>query len=282
MPELPEVETVRRGLVAAIRGRRLARVTVRRRDLRFPLPREFSGRLAGRRVTAIARRGKFLLLHLDDGWVLLIHLGMSGRIKLFPAAATEPPLEAHDHVIFETDAGAAFRFNDARRFGFMDLCRADALSRHPRLSRLGPEPLEDGFDGASLAARLAGRRTSLKSALGDQTVVAGLGNIYVSESLFRAGLSPKRRADTVRGARAARLVEAIRAVLQDAIAAGGSTLRDHRQPNGEIGYFQHRFAVYGRAGQPCPGCRCDVGRSGGIRQIVQSGRSTFYCAARQR
>jgi formamidopyrimidine-DNA glycosylase len=283
MPELPEVETVRRGLVPVLEGRRLLGVTARRRDLRFRLPRDFARRLEGRRVEAVGRRGKFLLLHLDDGWVVLIHLGMSGRIRCFPAAAgPPPPPAAHDHVVFETDAGASLRFNDARRFGFIDLCRAADLPRHPMLSRLGPEPLTDGFDGAGLAARLGGRRTAIKSALGDQSVVAGLGNIYVSESLFRAGLSPKRLADTVKGRRAERLAAAIRAVLEDAIAAGGSTLRDHRRPDGELGYFQHRFAVYGRAGQRCPGCACDVGRTGGIRHIVQAGRSTFYCATRQR
>jgi formamidopyrimidine-DNA glycosylase len=201
---------------------------------------------------------------------------MSGSFKLFESA---PPLPGrHDHVIFETDGGATVRFCDPRRFGLMTLTDAAGLDRHPLLAKMGPEPLADGFDGPLLAARLDGRTGSIKAGLLDQTVVAGIGNIYASESLFRAGLSPRRRAGTVKGRRAGRLADAIGGVLREAIAAGGSSLRDHRQPSGEVGYFQHSLAVYGREGEPCPGCDCD----GAIGRMVQSGRSTFYCAKRQR
>ncbi len=281
MPELPEVETIRRGLAIALEGRRLARVVQRRPDLRLPLPRGFARRLTGRRVVGVGRRGKFLLLRLDDGATLLCHLGMTGRMIVAPAAAA-PPAAAHDHVLIETDDGTLVRFNDARRFGLMDLVPAGRLDSHPMLAGLGPEPLDGGFTGPRLAAALAGRRTPVKAALLDQRVVAGLGNIYASEALFRAGLSPRRIAATVQGRRAERLVEAIRRVLDEAIAAGGSSLRDYVRTDGELGYFQHRWAVYERQGLPCPGCLCDVARTGGIRRIVQSGRSTFYCPLRQR
>ncbi len=280
MPELPEVETIRRGLASVLEGRVFRRVTARRSDLRRPLPADFARRTRGRRVLEIGRRGKFLLMFLDDGAVLIVHMGMSGRIKVFGDGP--PPPEPHDHVIFETDAGATIRFCDPRRFGLMALARSDGLCGHPLLARLGPEPLDAAFDGAALAALLAGRSGPIKTALMDQAVVAGLGNIYACESLFRAGISPRRKAMTVKGRRAGRLAAAIRAVLEEAIAAGGATLRDHRQPSGELGYFQHRLAVYGRLGEACPGCDCDHGRSRRIRRIVQSGRSTFYCATRQR
>jgi len=280
MPELPEVETVRRGLVPVLEGRRLVRVSARRQDLRFPLPRQFAARLENRRVEAVDRRAKFLLVRLEGGLVLIGHLGMSGRITVFDGAP--PPLATHDHVIFETDAGATIRYTDVRRFGFFDLCTEDQLTRHPMLSALGPEPLDDGFDGAWLTRCLAGRPAPVKTAILDQRVVAGMGNIYASESLFWARLSPRRRAQTVIGRRATRLAEAIKEVFFDAIAAGGSSLRDHRQTSGELGYFQHRFAVYGRVGEPCPGCDCAVAETGGIRALVQSGRSTFYCAKQQR
>ncbi len=279
MPELPEVETVRRGLVGALEGRRLVRVRARRTDLRFPLPRGFEKRLRGRRVETLERRGKFLLIGLEGGLTLIAHLGMSGRFRIYDGPA--PALDRHDHVIFETKGGSV-RFNDPRRFGFMDLADTKALSSHPRLAGLGPEPLTRDFDGPVLARALKGRRGPVKAALLDQAVVAGLGNIYICEALFRAGLSPRRKAGTVQGGRADKLVRAIKDVLAEAIDAGGSSLRDHRRPDGELGYFQHSFAVYGRAGEPCPGCGCDPARTGGIRRIIQSGRSTFYCAAKQR
>lgn len=276
MPELPEVETIRRGLAARLEGRTFRRVVVRRKDLRIPLPARFAERLTGRRVERLARRAKYILALLDDGETLILHLGMSGRLVVSEAPAPAPA--PHDHVLFETDEGTLITFSDHRRFGLMTLCAAERLGRHPLLKHLGPEPLDPAFDGGALAGRLEGKRTSIKAALLDQRVVAGLGNIYVCEALFRAGLSPRRQAYTVKGERAARLVRAIKAVLKAAITAGGSTLRDYVQADGELGYFQHRFAVYGRAGEPCPSCDC----TGGICHIVQSNRSTFFCAKRQR
>ncbi len=280
MPELPEVETVRQGLAPVLVGRRLDAVEARRPDLRFPLPAGFAPRLEGRRALAVDRRGKHLIVRLDDGQALLMHLGMSGRFHIDRSGqATADP---HDHVVLRTDEGVGIRFRDPRRFGFMDLWPADALDAHPMLARLGPEPLGDGFTAAFLAARLRGRSAAVKPAILDQAVVAGMGNIYASESLFRAGLSPGRPAASIAGRRAERLVRAIRSVLAEAIAAGGSSLRDHRRPSGELGTFQHRFAVYGRDGERCPGCTCDAARTGGIRRTLQAGRSTFFCAKRQR
>jgi formamidopyrimidine-DNA glycosylase len=280
MPELPEVETVCRGLAAKLEGRRLRRVVQRRPDLRFPLPARFAARLQGRRIVRVDRRAKYILIHLDDDNVILGHLGMSGSMIVGAAPMTE--FDRHDHVIFETDDGTAIRFNDARRFGFMDLVARRELDRHPLLEKLGPEPLSAEFDGATLAAALAGKKTSIKAALVDQHVVAGIGNIYASESLYRAGVSPRRLAKTVQGQRAERVAAAIKQVLVEAIAAGGSSLRDFVQTNGELGYFQHRWAVYEREGQPCPGCDCGAPAAGGIRRIVQTGRSTFFCPRRQR
>lgn len=280
MPELPEVETVRRGLAPDLVGRRLQRVEQRRADLRLPFPAHFAARLSGRRIEAIDRRGKYLLLSLDDGWVWIAHLGMSGRFRIDPAGVTGN--DAHDHVVMTTDAGAALTFHDPRRFGFMDLVLASELDRHPMLARLGPDPLGPSFDDVWLADRLEGRRTPIKAALLDQSIVAGMGNIYASESLYRAGISPERQATTLSRRLAQTLAMAIVRVFEDAIAAGGSSLRDHRQPSGELGFFQHSFAVYGRAGRPCPDCRCNVAETGGIRRIVQSGRATFFCGRRQR
>ena len=286
MPELPEVETVRRGLAPVLEGRRLVRVVAARADLRVPLPVDLAQRLTGRRVTAVGRRGKYLLVHSEGGAVLIVHLGMTGRMKVFKGAA--PPPEPHDHVVFETDEGVTIRYCDPRRFGLMVLAEEDGLADHPLLAHLGPEPLGGEFHGALLGARLAGRSGPIKTVLLDQGVVAGLGNIYVCESLFRAGLSPCRKASTVRARRAERLAEAIKAVLIEAIAASGSSLRDHRHPSGELGYFQHSFAAYGREGGPCPRCVGEgldgaAGGAGGrIRRIVQAGRSTFYCATHQR
>ncbi len=280
MPELPEVETVRLGLVPVLEGKLLRRVLQRRADLRFPLPAGFVRRLTGRRVLALGRRGKFILATLDDGWVLIMHLGMSGHFKVFekpPAAA-----DVHDHVTFETDAAATIRFSDPRRFGFMDLVPEPELALHPLLSGLGPEPLSADFGAAWLESRLNGRKAPIKTAIMDQAVVAGMGNIYASESLHRAGISPKRKAASVKGRRARRLAAAIREVLAEAIEAGGSSLSDHRLPDGGFGYFQHRFAVYGRQGLACPGCDCEIAKTAGVRRIVQAGRATFYCSSRQR
>ena len=261
-------------------GRLLVQVRTLRPNLRFPFPDDFAKRLQGHRVERLRRRGKFLLMDMDNGMTLIAHLGMSGRFRIYE---TDPPeLERHDHVVIDTDGGASVRFNDPRRFGFMDLADTAGLAHYKMLENMGPEPLSNDFNGPVLAARLKGRRTLIKAALLDQSVVAGLGNIYVAEALFRAGVSPKRTAATVQGGRAEKLARTIRDVLNEAIAAGGSSLRDHRQPSGELGYFQHSFAVYGREGEACTMCDCDVSRTGGIRRISQSGRSTFYCPRRQR
>jgi len=283
MPELPEVETVCRGLRAALVGCRLVRVTVRRPDLRFAFPKRFAERLQGRRVVAIGRRAKYILAELDDGAIWMTHLGMAGRMVLGSGSLNEVGL--HEHVTIETDDGQHVRYIDARRFGFMDLFPKAGLDAHPRLAGLGLEPV--GADvapltGPVLAGLFAGRLAPLKAALLDQRLIAGLGNIYACEALFRARLSPTRIAGTVTGARAARLAEAIRSVLEDAIAAGGSSLRDYVQTSGELGYFQHSWAVYGREGEACPACNCDRRVTGGINRLVQSGRSTFFCVKRQR
>jgi len=282
MPELPEVETVRRGLLPAMKGRRFAVVRARRRDLRRPLPRGFTQALTGARVTDLTRRSKYILAHLDTGRVLVIHLGMSGRVTVYKRKAAAPRPGPHDHVIFEMTGGPVIYYTDPRRFGAMDLVGADELESHRLFRALGPEPLGNQFSAPVLAAALKGKTTPIKAALMDQRVVAGLGNIYVSEALFHAGLSPKRQAGTVQGGRAEKLVRAIRRVLTAAIEAGGSSLRDHRQATGELGYFQHNWAVYGREGEACPGCTCDPAKTGGIRRITQGGRSTFYCATQQR
>jgi formamidopyrimidine-DNA glycosylase len=287
MPELPEVETVRRGLAPAMEDARFVRVEARRLDLRWPLPKNFAQALEGQTVIALSRRAKYLLAELSSGQVLLMHLGMSGSFRISRTGETAPGAyyhdrsknEAHDHVVFEMSSGARIAFNDPRRFGCMKLIRRDKLDREPLLRALGPEPLGNAFDAAMLARACQGKKTSLKAALSDQKIVAGLGNIYVSEALHRARLSPKRLVSTIAtksGApteRAEKLVDAIKAVLNDAIAAGGSSLRDHRRTSGELGMFQHNFRVYDRAGERCPtpGCK------GTVKRIVQTGRSTFFC-----
>ena len=293
MPELPEVETVRRGLAPVMEGARFAHVEARRRDLRWPLPKDFAARLKGQTVTGLGRRAKYLLADLSSGDVLLMHLGMSGSFRVVRGRSEATPgayyherskAMAHDHVVFEMSNGALIAFNDPRRFGSMKLVPRTQLDDEPLLRALGPEPLGNAFDAAMLARACRGKKTSLKAALSDQRVVAGLGNIYVCEALHRARLSPKRIASTIAtrtGApneRAERLVEAIRAVLADAIKAGGSSLRDHKQTNGELGLFQHNFRVYDREGQHCLTPRC----SGTIKRIVQTGRSTFFCPVCQR
>jgi len=285
MPELPEVETVRRGLAAVMEGRPIVEVLVRRGDLRRPLPEGFAAALTGRTVNSIDRRAKYLLFHLDDGTVMIAHLGMSGRMvieqpadTLQPGRFAQPSASGgkHEHIVFSMGNGTQIRFSDPRRFGLMDLATEETLAAHPLLASIGPEPLDVSLDGAALAARLAGKRTPIKSAMLDQRIVAGLGNIYVCETLFAAGISPRRSAYTVQGGRADRLMRSIRSVLLAAIEAGGSTLRDHVAPTGEIGYFQHNFKVYGREDEPCPSCDRPIHR------IVQSGRSTFFCSLCQR
>lgn len=276
MPELPEVETVRRGLVPVLEGHRLDRVQLRRADLRFPFPDGFGQRLTGRHVRSVGRRAKFLLITLDNGTILISHLGMSGSFRIYEN--NPPELDKHDHVVFVTSGGCEIRYNDPRRFGFMVLTSEHEISEHSMLAKIGPEPVFPGLDGAALAARLKGRNAPIKAALLDQSVIAGIGNIYACEALFAAGISPRRKAASVQGGRAEKLAAAIQSVLMKAIEAGGSSLKDHRQPSGELGYFQHSFQVYGRAGQACPGC----GPEGLINQISQSGRSTFFCPRCQR
>lgn len=283
MPELPEVETVCRGLAPHVEGRTLTRVVLNRADLRIPFPENFADRLAGRRVIAVKRRAKYMLWHLDDGIVVVIHLGMSGRMSVADPSQQEDSLAQigagrHDHVVFYMEGGAIVVFTDPRRFGLMTLVSSDDLPGHRLFRDIGPEPLGNEFSPATLSTALRGRRTPIKTALLDQKIVAGLGNIYVCEALYRAGISPRRSAATVAGKRAERLVPHIRDVLTEAIAAGGTTLKDYAHPDGELGYFQKDHAVYGREGEPCPECTCD----GGVRRIVQSNRSTFYCSIRQR
>src|ERR1700757_4673899 len=296
MPELPEVETVRRGLQPVMEGSKIVKAEARRKDLRFPFQKDFVARLEGQTVTGLGRRAKYLMADLISGDVLLMHLGMSGSFRVqnddgntTPGQFHHPRSETrtHDHVVFHMSSGAAIVFNDPRRFGYMKIIARNALEHEPLLKGLGPEPLGNEFDAAMLARSCANKKTSLKAALLDQRVVAGLGNIYVCEALYRARLSPRRLAATlatkagqrkvVAGSEptdhATRLVEAIHAVLNEAIKAGGSSLRDHRQASGELGYFQHSFRVYDREGEPCgtPGC------GGVVRRFTQNGRSTFWC-----
>ena len=276
MPELPEVETVMRGLAERLQDRRLVDVEARRPDLRWPLPDRFAARLSGRRVTGLRRRAKYIFVDLDDGQSLIIHLGMSGRMLISDGA--KPALERHDHVVLHTDDDTWVRYNDARRFGMMDLWPTGELDRHKLIKAVGPEPLGNEFSGPILYAALDGRRTPIKAALLDQKVVAGVGNIYACEALHRAGISPRRLATNVSRQMAERLAAAVKTILQEAIAAGGSSLRDHRQVSGELGYFQHTFRVYDREGEPCPTDGC----TGTVKRLVQSGRSTFYCPRCQR
>lgn len=278
MPELPEVETICQGLKPLLEGRRLVRVEARRPDLRFALPARFGQRLTGQAVSHIGRRGKYGLIHLAAGDCLIFHLGMSGRIRIARTGTAEAAPGTHDHIVIETDAGTTLMLHDPRRFGMMDICAASGLPGHAWLRGLGPEPLSNGFSGPVLAAALKGRKTSMKAALLDQRLVAGLGNIYVCEALHEAHISPKRLAASVGAARAERLAAAIVSVLNRAIAAGGSSLRDYAQVDGALGYFQTGFKVYDRTGAPCR--TPDCGRP--VKRIVQAGRSTFYCSRCQR
>jgi formamidopyrimidine-DNA glycosylase len=293
MPELPEVETVRRGLQPVMEGERIVKAEARRKDLRFPFQKDFVARLTGQTVTSLGRRAKYLMADLASGDVLLMHLGMSGSFRVIEDEDTKTPGKfhhprsgdrAHDHVVFHMSSGAAIVFNDPRRFGYMKIIARRALDDEPLLSGLGPEPLGNEFDAAMLARSCANKKTSLKAALLDQRVVAGLGNIYVCEALFRSLLSPRRLAATLATKKAEptdhakRLVDAIHAVLNQAIKAGGSSLRDHRQTSGELGYFQHSFQVYDREGEKCQTAGC----GGIVRRFTQNGRSTFWCPKCQR
>ena len=287
MPELPEVETVRRGLAPAMEGAVITRAELRRDGLRWPFPAGLAERLTGARVRLLRRRSKYILADLDTGETMLVHLGMSGRMTVSGLAAPHvpgrfhhdhPALEKHDHVIWHMANGARVTFNDPRRFGALDLRDTAVIDAHPLLAALGPEPMGNGFDATLLARAFKGRRAPVKALLLDQRIVAGLGNIYVCEALFRAGIHPARAAGRIGAARLERLVTEIRAVLAEALEAGGSSLRDYRQADGNLGYFQHNFRVYDREGAACvaPGCH------GTVRRIVQSGRSSYYCPACQR
>jgi formamidopyrimidine-DNA glycosylase len=288
MPELPEVETVRRGLAPAMEGAKIVKAELRRKDLRFPFQKDFAARLEGRTVTGLGRRAKYLMADLSSGDVLLMHLGMSGSFRVIASGKKRAPgkfhhprneQRAHDHVLFHMSSGATVVFNDPRRFGYMKILPRAKIEDEPLLQGLGPEPLGNEFDAAMLARACFNKKTTLKAALLDQRVVAGLGNIYVCEALYRAHLSPRRLAATLstrKGApteHATRLVRAIHAVLNQAITAGGSSLRDHRQTTGELGHFQHSFQVYGRADKPCATAGC----GGVVRRFTQNGRSTFWC-----
>ncbi|MEX0280392.1 MAG: bifunctional DNA-formamidopyrimidine glycosylase/DNA-(apurinic or apyrimidinic site) lyase [Arenibacterium sp.] len=283
MPELPEVETVRRGLAPVMEGDRIARADVNRPDLRWPFPPNMAERLSNQKVLRLRRRSKYILADLESGDTLLVHLGMSGRMMvsgdpLGRFVHDHPAPEKHDHVVFHMANGARITFNDPRRFGAMDLFRTSEAEAHKLLATLGPEPLGNAFNEDHLVAAFKGRNTPVKAALLDQRIVAGLGNIYVCEALYRARISPKRKAGQIAKTRVAALVPIIRDVLSDAIKAGGSSLRDFRQADGELGYFQHSFDVYGREGDACK--TADCGRP--ISRIVQSGRSSFYCVQCQR
>ena len=288
MPELPEVETVRRGLQPAMEGSKIVKAEARRKDLRFPFQKDFIKRLEGQTVTGLGRRAKYLMADLTSGDVLVMHLGMSGSFRVVEGGTATTPGQfhyprnedrAHDHVVFHMSSGSAVIFNDPRRFGYMKIIARKALEDEPLLKGLGPEPLGNEFDAAMLAHSCAGKKTSLKAALLDQRVVAGLGNIYVCEALFRSHLSPKRSASTLADKKeqptehAKRLVTSIHAVLNQAIKAGGSSLRDHRQTSGELGYFQHSFQVYDREGEKCQSAGC----GGIVKRFTQNGRSTFWC-----
>jgi formamidopyrimidine-DNA glycosylase len=278
MPELPEVETVMRGLRACLEGRVIARAVANRADLRWALPEGLARRLTGARVSGFRRRGKYILMRLAGGCSVLLHLGMSGRIVVGRLRPNQPTL--HEHLVLETEDGARIGLIDPRRFGSIDLVETSAEDAHRLLAGLGPEPLSHAFTPVVLSRALAGKRSPIKAALLDQGIVAGLGNIYVCEALFRAQISPRRLSHTVPGRRAERLVPAIKATLTEAIAAGGSSLRDYVQPDGELGYFQHAWKVYDHEGEPCE--RCPGAPCRGIARIVQSGRSTFYCPRTQR
>lgn len=295
MPELPEVETVRRGLEPLLDGQRITRVVQRRPDLRFPLPENFAARLEGKIITSLSRRAKYMLMRLSSGETLVMHLGMTGRFTVSQPPTTKRAKpgqfvhaagdhDKHDHVVFHLQNGTTITYNDARRFGFMLLVSEQERETHPLFAHLGVEPLGNEFNAAYLARRAAGKGVDLKAFLMDQRIVAGLGNIYVCEALHRAGLSPSRGAKSLADSkgrpteRAERLVPAVKSVLTDALAAGGSTLRDYRHADGELGYFQHAFSVYGRTAEPCkrPGCR------GIVRRSVSGGRSTFFCSTCQK
>lgn len=281
MPELPEVETVMRGLEPFMAGQKIKAVQKRRKDLRIPFTRGIEKRLEGRKILSLQRRAKYIQIMLDSADVLVIHLGMSGRISIIPETVKYQP-EKHDHFIIELSSGVRVVYNDPRRFGMIFIVPEAELNGHAAFSHLGPEPLGNSFSGSVLAERLKNKKTSIKQALLDQRIVVGVGNIYACEALYESSIDPQMQAGMIDENKIEELVKAVRNVLRRAIKAGGSTLKDYRQADGELGYFQHNFKVYDRENLACPNCTCDIKKTGGIRRIVQSGRSTFYCAEKQK
>ncbi len=281
MPELPEVETVMRGLEPVIMGAEITALDQRRKNLRIPFPDKFEKRLKGRKILSLRRRAKYILIGLDKGEILVIHLGMSGRVSIIPKGE-DVELEKHDHLVLSFDNGVTIIYNDPRRFGMVFLVAESEWESHKNFAHLGPEPLGNDFSAPILQARLKDKNTSIKQALLDQRVVVGVGNIYACEALFMAGINPLKKARLVKGAKIELLVKAIRDVLTRAIKAGGSTLKDYRHADGQLGYFQHNFTVYNQEGAKCPTCDCDINKTNGIKRIIQSGRSTFYCPKKQK
>lgn len=284
MPELPEVETVRRGLEPVMTGRVLERLDLRRGGLRTPFSEDMKDSVEGRKILALTRRAKYILIHFDgsnDGRVLAVHLGMSGQMMIVPKI-DKYEMKTHDHVVFYLSGGSAVVFNDARRFGTMFVSNEDEIGQHPALKGLGPEPLEKTFTGAVLKSALTDKKVAIKIALLDQKIVAGIGNIYACEALFDAGIDPRKPAGKISAVKCEVLVKAIRHVLNRSIKAGGSTLKDYRHADGNLGYFQHSFLVYDREGEPCPRCREGGKKAHIIKRFNQGGRSTFYCPGCQK
>jgi formamidopyrimidine-DNA glycosylase len=279
MPELPEVETVCSGLAKVLPGHTISAVTMNRADMRIPFPATL-GKIASSKITAIDRRAKYVLIRLSDGQTLILHLGMSGRLLIHDDNKKYTPGK-HDHLVLQMDNGTSIVFNDPRRFGLVDLAETERLEQHRLFAHLGPEPLEKGFTAAYLLEKIKSKKVAIKLAIMDQQVVVGVGNIYASEALFAAGIDPQCAANKVKPAAIKELVAAIKDVLKKAIKAGGSSLRDYVQTDGELGYFQHHFAVYDREGQKCRDCTCLLKKTGGVQRITQGGRSTFYCPVKQ-
>lgn len=280
MPELPEVETVCRGLSKALTGNKIASVSVTRKNLRIPFPTTLC-EIAGAKVQDISRRAKYILMRLDTDETVIFHLGMSGRMVIKAKSETYTP-EKHDHLVLSMQNGTRVVFNDARRFGLVDLAPTPDVGKHKLFHHLGPEPLDKIFSTEYLAQKLKGKKVAIKLAIMDQRVVVGVGNIYASEALFMAGIGPMRKSNSLKKDEIEKLVSSIRAVLKKAIAAGGSSLRDYVQADGELGYFQHQWAVYDKEGTKCPGCSCNIKKTGGIKRMVQGARSTFYCPQKQK
>lgn len=280
MPELPEVEIVKRALAPALAQQRVERFVFHRSDLRFALPVDLPARLVGQRFKQVFRRGKYILAFAENGYGFVLHLGMSGVIRI-EGLDVQSVLGKHDHVELQLQGEVRIVLNDPRRFGFLQALHENNWGEYKAFVQMGPEPLGNDFSGEFLEARLTGRKTPIKSALLDQRIVAGLGNIYVCEALYRAGIDPRRKAGDLSADECEKLVASIRAVLEDAIEAGGSSLKDYKHTDGKLGYFQHHFAVYDRTGRSCGGCDCDIVKTSGVQRIVQAGRSTFYCPEKQ-